>query len=560
MGTVVETLKCPVCQDFFTDPVTLPCGHDFCLTCIQAVWETEGSDEGPFFCPECQVFLPSDLTLETNTSLQTKVKLFATNTPSTTEPWTTTPSRATTSSSAIHCDHCIETPSVAIRTCLTCDAALCQAHALLHQQRSALREHTVVEVTGDPLSLKCREHREELKLFCMEERVPVCCLCLLVGMHKNHKALQLHEACKDFKSMLETTMSQLLKRRSEAEHAIRDLGSLYTQTVKSAADFRERISDKYSRIRVVLDGDERLMMQIIDAEETYMTEWLEAQRGDMEAQIKEIDSLRASSKSLLQEKTQLRFLQQITAQNLCNPLDLAPILEVDKDLCDLAKLRTVEKLVDDLSVALSQHFPRIWSCLSSPALDSKSAHPKLEISQDRKQVCWRRQPVSDALSPQLYDFQYSVLAQESFTTGRHYWEVIVQEKPYWLVGVTTGPVDKGDAPSQSSSSLGVNNTSWCIYHGDGQYLACHDTQEKQLSVGKRVRKLGILANLQKGELSFYDADAMALLHSFCVQCTEPLFPMLNPCIDVNGLNTQPLTMFWMKDPWDCHVNTEGAKE
>lgn len=175
-------------------------------------------------------------------------------------------------------------------------------------------------------------------------------------------------------------------------------------------------------------------------------------------------------------------------------------------------------------------------------------------------MCWRRQPVSEALSPQLYDFQYSVLAQESFTTGRHYWEVIVQEKPYWLVGVTTGPVDEGDAPSQSSSSLGVNNTSWCIYHGDGQYLACHDTQEKQLSVGKRVRKLGILANLQKGELSFYDADAMALLHSFCVQCTEPLFPMLNPCIDVNGLNTQPLTMFWIKDPWDCHVNAEGAKE
>ncbi|XP_034408406.1 nuclear factor 7, brain-like [Cyclopterus lumpus] len=474
MGTVEETLKCPVCQDFFTDPVSLSCGHDFCLTCIQAVWETEGSDEVPFFCPECQIFLPSDVTLEINTNLQTK------------------------------------------------------AHALLHQQRSALREHTVVEVTGDPLSLKCQEHRDELKLFCMEEMVPVCCLCVLVGMHKNHKVFQLHEACVDFKT--------------------------------SAADFKERISDKYSRIRVVLDGDERLMMQIIDAEEMYMTEWLEAQRGHMEAQIKEIDSLRASRKSLLQEEIELRFLQQIKAQNLWNPLDLTPIQEVDKDLCDLEKLTTVERLVDDLSVALSQHFPRMWSHLSSPALDSKSAHPKLEISQDRKQVYWRTQPVSEALSPQPYDSQYSVLAQESFTTGRHYWEVIVQEKPYWLVGVTTGPVDKRDALSQSSSSLGVHNTSWCIYHGYGQYLACHDTQEKQLSVGKRVRKLGILANLQKGELSFYNADTMTLLHSFCVQCTEPIYPMLNPCIDASGLNTQPLTMFWIKDHWDWHINTEGAKE
>lgn len=95
-----------------------------------------------------------------------------------------------------------------------------------------------------------------------------------------------------------------------------NLSCIYSITVyhvftsqKSAADFRERISDKYSRIRVVLHGDERLMMQIIDAEETYMTEWLEAQRSIMEARIKKIDSLRASSKSLLQETNELRFLQ-----------------------------------------------------------------------------------------------------------------------------------------------------------------------------------------------------------------------------------------------------------
>ena len=202
----------------------------------------------------------------------------------------------------------------------------------------------------------------------------------------------------------------------------------------------------------------------------------------------------------------------------------------------------------------------LFADLSSPALDSNTAHPKLEISQDRKQVHWRQQPVGEKTSPQPYDSQYSVLAQESFTTGQHYWEVIVQEKPYWLIGVTTGPADKKDGPSQSSSGLGVNNTSWCIYHGDGQYMACHDTQEKQLSVGKRVRKLGILANLQKGELSFYDADSVTLLHSFCVQCREPLYPMFNPCIDVNGLNRQPLTLFWINDPWDWQVNTNVDKE
>lgn len=228
--------------------------------------------------------------------------------------------------------------------------------------------------------------------------------------------------------------------------------------------------------------------------------------------------------------------------------------------------------MDELSVALSQHFPRMWSrlCLkfcnhksiplspymctewmfvfadlSSPALDSSTAHPKVEITHDCRQVYWKRQPSSDI---QPYDSQYSVLAKTSFFAGQHYWEVIVQDKPYWLIGVTTRTEDEKANESQISSNLGVNSTSWCIYHRDGEYLACHDAQEKQLSVGKGVRKLGIHVNLQKRELSFYNADSMTLLHSFCVQCTKPLFPMLNPCIDVNGLNKQPLTLLWITDP------------
>ncbi|XP_056147429.1 nuclear factor 7, brain-like [Lampris incognitus] len=529
MGTVEHTLKCPICQDLFTDPVALPCGHNFCLSCIRVVWNADVSEVVPFFCPECQIFLPSNLTLKVNTSLKEKVKDFTINGPVTMGLSTMAPSRPTTPSPTIHCDHCIETASVAIKTCLTCDASLCQAHALLHQQREALREHTLVEVTGDPLSLKCKEHREELKLFCMEDRVPVCCLCVLVGLHKDHQATQLHKACSDFK--------------------------------KSVAVFRERISDKYSRIRVVLDGDERLMMQIIDTEETYMTEWLEAQRGIMEAHIKEIDNLRASSKSLLKETNDLRFLWQITAQSLGKPLDLPPIGEVDRDLCDLERMRTVERLVDDLSVALSQHLPRMWSYLTTPTLDPKTAHPKIDVSQDRKQVCWSKQPHDEAPGSWRYDTQYSVLAQEGINTGQHYWEVLVQEKPYWLIGVTTGPAPSEDRTAQNIPSLGVNKSFWCIYHGDGQYLACNDEQEKQLPVGlKRVRKLGILADFHKGELSFYDADTLTLLHRFSLQSTEPLYPMLNPCIDVDGLNRQPLTLFWLRDNYKCHVNTEEGKQ
>uniref|UniRef100_A0A8C6WUA7 B30.2/SPRY domain-containing protein n=1 Tax=Neogobius melanostomus TaxID=47308 RepID=A0A8C6WUA7_9GOBI len=297
------------------------------------------------------------------------------------------------------------------------------------------------------------------------------------------------------------------------------------------------------------------MKQIVDAEEACVTEWLDVQREKMEQKIQDIDQLRASTKTLLRENNQLRFLKQITAQNLCDPPDLPPIPAVDRSLCEPEKLRTVERMVDDLSMSLSQYFPRLWSYLSSPALDFQTAHPKLEISQDKRKVCWREQPVSVFThSTQPFDSQYSVLAEESFTRGRHYWEIIVHDKPYWLIGVTTEPLRKNNGPT--TNAIGLDKSSWCIYHAEGQYLACHDAEEKPLNLGKRVRKLGIFADLHKRELSFYDADAMALIHQFTVQCKEAMYPMFNPCFDVNGVNKHPLTLFWIKEPWDWYDNSE----
>ncbi|KAM4032916.1 E3 ubiquitin/ISG15 ligase TRIM25-like isoform 1-T1 [Anomaloglossus baeobatrachus] len=46
-----EYLYCPVCLDLFRDPVTIPCGHTFCLTCITQCWSLQGT---PSSCPQCR--------------------------------------------------------------------------------------------------------------------------------------------------------------------------------------------------------------------------------------------------------------------------------------------------------------------------------------------------------------------------------------------------------------------------------------------------------------------------------------------------------------------------
>ncbi|XP_072885630.1 zinc-binding protein A33-like [Hemitrygon akajei] len=60
----IEEVICPVCLDFFTDPVILECGHNFCRSCITRCWEREERNS----CPECRKVF-ADRTLRVNRAL-----------------------------------------------------------------------------------------------------------------------------------------------------------------------------------------------------------------------------------------------------------------------------------------------------------------------------------------------------------------------------------------------------------------------------------------------------------------------------------------------------------
>uniref|UniRef100_A0A8C0GG59 Zinc finger protein RFP-like n=1 Tax=Chelonoidis abingdonii TaxID=106734 RepID=A0A8C0GG59_CHEAB len=46
-----EEATCPVCLEYFTEPVSVECGHNFCRACISQCWE--GSNTAPS-CPQCR--------------------------------------------------------------------------------------------------------------------------------------------------------------------------------------------------------------------------------------------------------------------------------------------------------------------------------------------------------------------------------------------------------------------------------------------------------------------------------------------------------------------------
>lgn len=45
-----EQFRCCICLDIYNDPVSIPCGHNFCLDCIEGFWDTKNTSE----CPLCK--------------------------------------------------------------------------------------------------------------------------------------------------------------------------------------------------------------------------------------------------------------------------------------------------------------------------------------------------------------------------------------------------------------------------------------------------------------------------------------------------------------------------
>ncbi|XP_060759432.1 butyrophilin subfamily 2 member A2-like isoform X2 [Neoarius graeffei] len=175
-------------------------------------------------------------------------------------------------------------------------------------------------------------------------------------------------------------------------------------------------------------------------------------------------------------------------------------------------------------------------CAVDVTLDPDTAHPKLILSADGKQVTCgvQRQDLTD--TPQRFKYYHSVVGKQSFSSGRFYYEVQVRGKTKWRLGVVRENINR-----KERITLKPQDGFWTVrLRDENQYEALADPRVR-LPPREKVETVGVFVDYDEGLVSFYDVKSRSHIYSFTGQSfTEKLYPYFNPGLNDGGKNSAPL--------------------
>ncbi|KAL0201615.1 hypothetical protein M9458_004802, partial [Cirrhinus mrigala] len=174
-----DQFNCPICLDVLKDPVTIPCGHSYCMSCITDYWNQD-DQKGVYSCPQCrQTFTPRPA-LNKNVMFAEMVEKLKK-----TKVNAARPAFTFAGPEDVECDVCTGRKYKAIKSCLLCLESYCQSHFDRHEESRSRKRHKITDATGQLQEMICPLHDKLLEVYCRTDQKCICLLCAM-DKHKNH--------------------------------------------------------------------------------------------------------------------------------------------------------------------------------------------------------------------------------------------------------------------------------------------------------------------------------------------------------------------------------------
>ncbi|XP_069806529.1 E3 ubiquitin-protein ligase TRIM21-like [Dendropsophus ebraccatus] len=507
-----DELLCSICLNIYTDPVTLRCGHNFCRDCIDQALNTQDG-AGVYSCPECRTEFQHRPVLMRNIALRNVAERLRSTQPHQEEI------------TGICCTYCVDSPVPAVRSCLHCEASLCDKHLRAHSKSP---EHVLTEPRSSLENKKCSIHKELLKYYCTKEAICICVSCTLAGDHRGHRVEMLDEAAEKKKKELRNVLQKLIPKREKTEERVQSVEERWRKAQEKAAGEAERFTALFIDIKRRLgDIEERVLGEIFRQEVQVslslsdVIQKLEIKKDKLSRKVRHIEEL-------CNMEDPLTVLQEPDTGDLSDSEE-----EGDEDKGGHDETHDVD--VDVFAGMLHAGFSDIMTGEKGGVygkgpvdilLDINTVAKNLLISDNLKTTTRTQQSMDYPGTAERFQ-DYQVMGRQGFTSERHYWDVDISGSDWWRVGMCYPSIDRRG----HQSHIGYNNKSWSLCKErwcKNQYSVRHNGKEIQLPHQISSDRVRICLDYEAGQLSFYElCDPIRHLHTFTTTFTEPLHAVLH---------------------------------
>uniref|UniRef100_A0A0D9S2P2 RING-type E3 ubiquitin transferase n=1 Tax=Chlorocebus sabaeus TaxID=60711 RepID=A0A0D9S2P2_CHLSB len=406
----------------------------------------------------------------------------------------------------------------------------------------------------------CETHLEPIQLFCDVDQITLCSKCFQSQEHKHHMVCGIQEAAENYRKLFQEILNTSREKLEAAKSILTDEQERMAMIQEEEQNFKKMIESEYSMRLRLLDEECELNLQ----RQQGCTSDLNLREGLLNQVIQLATELEEMFQEMLQrlshvgrenmkklKESEARVSEQICSlQKLTTELekkcgeDALALLKNAKHSLERSKSLLLERLepahIIDLSLCHIRGFSSMFRVLQRHlTLDPETAHPCLALSEDLRTVKLRHGQQDGAGDPGRLDFSAMVLAAESFTSGRHYWEVDVEKATRWQVGIYHGSADtKGSTARASGEKVlltgSVMGTEWTLWVFPPL---------KRLFLKKKLDTVGVFLDYEHGQISFYNVTETSLIYSFSHCAFQgALRPVFSLCIPNGDTSPDSLTI------------------
>lgn len=220
-----DQFTCSICLDVYTEPVSTPCGHNFCKACITKHWAGKEQHQ----CPLCNNKFSKGLQVSVNTEFKEIVEKFKKRLGKEESTTAIKPGQ-------VPCDCCPNNKVRATKTCLVCLVSFCDAHLDTHLRVAAFKSHKLTPPVHKLKDKICKRHTRILEFFCRSDGTRACGLCT---EHRDHDTVHLEEAYVD-------RSARLGKRKEDVPKAEQNKG----MEMKAAAQSKRKGKGQTKAVKV----------------------------------------------------------------------------------------------------------------------------------------------------------------------------------------------------------------------------------------------------------------------------------------------------------------------